>query len=63
MIGMNKQNSSILPNTRLDQIYGYIQNLSDVQLQELVKRNPDSMEATLALGYINAKRDYRRRCR
>ena len=61
MIGMNKQNSSILPNTRLDQIYGYIQNLSDVQLQELVKRNPDSMEATLALGYINAKRDYRDR--
>ena len=53
--------TSIAPNKRLDQIYSYVQGLTDEQLAQLVQKNPESTEATLALGQIQSRNDFRQR--
>jgi len=54
-------NTAIAPNKRLDQIYSYVQGLTDEQLAQLVQKNPESTEATLALGQIQSRNDFRQR--
>ena len=54
-------NTAIAPNKRLDEIYGYVQGLTDAQLAQLVQKNPESTEATLALGQIQSRNDFRQR--
>ena len=54
-------NTAIAPNKRLDEIYGYVQGLTDAQLAQLIQKNPESTEATLALGQIQSRNDFRQR--
>ncbi len=53
--------TSMAPNKRLDEVYSYIQKLSDEQLAQLIQQNPQSTEATLALGQINSRNEFRQR--
>ena len=54
-------NTVMPPNRRLDEIFGYIKKLSPDQLTELIRTNPNSTEATLALGLVNSQNDFRDR--